>query len=340
LDPQGSGYSRVQLSRLYKDLLDRLHAIPGVRSAALNAVTPIDGGAASSFATVEGFQEKPEDRRRLMQNWVGPRYFETLGTPFVAGRDFEFADAGRPRVAIVNQAMARYYFGGGSPLGRHLTFERDTVPYEIVGVVGDAKYVDLHEAPPRTVYLNAFQDGRIQSRFALRTDVTPTAVAPQVRRAVEDVLKTVRIAKVTTLADQVDSSIVLERLMAMLSGLVGVVGASLAAIGLYGLLAYTVTRRTNEIGVRMALGATERDVTKLVVKAAMGLVVFGIVAGVPAAFWSRRVAYSIVPDLATAAGPLPVAAAVVAMMAAGLLAAYLPARRAARINPTDALRHS
>jgi putative ABC transport system permease protein len=340
LDPQGSGYNRVQLSSLYKDLLARFEAIPGVRSAALNAVTPIDGGAASSFATVEGFQEKPEDRRRLWQNWVGPRYFETLGTPVVAGRDFEFADAGRPRVAIVNQAMARYYFGDGSPLGRHLTFERDTVPYEIVGLVGDAKYADLHEAPPRTVYLNAFQDGRIQSRFAIRTDVTPTAVAPQVRRAVEEVLKTVRIAKVTTLADQVDSSIVLERLMAMLSGLVGVLGALLTAIGLYGLLAYTVTRRTNEIGVRMALGATQRDVTKLVVKAAMGLVVVGLLAGVLAAFWSTRVAYSIVPDLATAAGPLPVVAAVVAMIAAALLAAYLPARRAARINPTEALRHS
>jgi ABC-type antimicrobial peptide transport system permease subunit len=236
--------------------------------------------------------------------------------------------------------MARYYFGDGSPLGRHLTFERDALPYEIVGVVGDAKYADLHEAAPRTVYLNAFQDGRIQSRFSLRTDVTPTAVAPQVRRAVEDVLKTVRVGKVTTLSDQVDASLVMERVMAMLSGLVGALGAALAAIGLYGLLAYTVARRTNEIGVRMALGATRRDVTKLVLKAAMALVVFGLLVGVPAAFWSTRVAYRIVPDLAAAAGPMPVGAAVVAMIAAALLATYLPARRASRINPTDALRHS
>jgi len=162
--------------------------------------------------------------------------------------------------------MARYYFGAGSPLGRHLTFERDAVPYEIVGVVGDATYEDLHETPPRTVYLNAFQEGRIQSRFALRTDVTPTAVAPQVRRAIDEVLKTVRVGKVTTLSDQVDSSLVLERVVATLSGLFGALGACLAAIGLYGLLAYTVTTRTNEIGVRMALGATSGDVTRMVLK--------------------------------------------------------------------------
>ena len=237
-----------------------------MRSATLSAVTPIEGGAASSFATVEGYEEKPENRRRLWQNWVAPRYFETLGTPLVAGRDFQFADMGGPRVAIVNQAMVRFYFGDASPLGRHLTFERDTLPYEIVGVVGDAKYEDSHQAPPRTVYLNAFQDGRIQSHFALRTDVNPTGVAPQVRRAVEEVLKTVPVGKVTTLTEQLDSSLVLERVVAMLSGSFGALGACLAAIGLYGLLAYTVTWRTNEIGVRLAPGATAGHVSPMVLK--------------------------------------------------------------------------
>ena len=339
LNPEGSGYNRTQLTGLYKVLLDRLHAIPGVRSATLSAVTPIEGGAASSFATVEGFDEKPETRRRLWQNWVAPRYFETLGTPLVAGRDFQFADAGGPRVAIVNQAMARFYFGAGSPLGRHLTFERDTVPYEIVGVVGDAKYEDLHEAPPRTVYLNAFQGGRIQSHFALRTDVRPAAVAPQVRRAVEEVLKTVAIGKVTTLTDQVDSSLVIERVVALLSGLFGALGACLAAIGLYGLLAYTVTTRTNEIGVRMALGATTGDVTRMVLKGAFGLVCAGLVVGVPVAVVSQRFAASLVQGLAVKSA-LPIAIAGVIMIAIALLAAYLPARRAARVQPVDALRHS
>jgi predicted permease len=339
LNPQGSGYNRTQLTVLYKELLDRFDAIPGVQSATHCAVAPIDGGAASSFATVEGFQEKPEDRRRVHQNWVGPRYFETLGTPFVAGRDFEFADAGRPRVAIVNQAVARYYFGTASPLGRHLTFERDTVPYEIVGVVGDAKYEDLHDAPPRTVYLNAFQGGHIQAQFALRTDVNPAAVAPQVRRAVEEVLKTVRIGKVRTLSDQVDASLVLERVMATLSGMFGALGACLAAIGLYGLLAYTVTTRTNEIGVRMALGATTSDITRMVLQGAFGLVCAGLAVGVPVAVVSRRFAESLIPGLAVKIA-FPIGIAGVIMIAMALLAAYLPARRAARVQPVTALRHS
>ena len=178
LNPQGSGLDRVQLTRLYRELLDRLHAIPGVRSAALAAVTPIAGGAASRFATVEGYRERPEARRRLWENWVGPRYFETLGTPLVAGREFQFEDAGHPRVAIVNQTMARHYFGDASPLGKHFTFEHDTVPFEIVGVVVDAKYADLHEPPPPTVYLNAFQEQGVASTFALRTRGVPTAVGP------------------------------------------------------------------------------------------------------------------------------------------------------------------
>src|SRR5204863_891728 len=148
----------------------------------------------------------------------------------------------------VNQAMARHYFGAASPLGKHLTFERDAVPYEIVGVVGDAKYEDLHEAPPRTVYLNTFQDGRIFSRFSLRTSVAPTAVVAPVRRAVEELLKTVRVERVRTLEEQVDASIVLERLVAMLAGVFGDLGSVLAALGLYGLLAYTVARRMNVDG--------------------------------------------------------------------------------------------
>ena len=169
--------------------------------------------------------------------------------------------------------------------------------------------------------------------------MNPTAVAPQVRRAVEEVLKTVRIGKVTTLTDQVDASLVLERVMATLSGMFGALGAFLAAIGLYGLLAYTVTTRTNEIGVRMALGATTGDVTRMVLKGAFGLVCAGLVVGVPVAVASQRFAASLVPGLAVKLA-LPIGVADVIMIAIALLAAYVPARRAARVQPVTALRHS
>ena len=337
LNPRGSGYDRYRLSRLYQDLLGRLQAIPGVRSATLSGVTPIDGGGASRFANVEGFQEKPADRRYLSLNWVGPKYFETLGTPLVAGREFQFEDASRSRVAIVNQAVARHYFRGSSPIGRHVAFDGEDMPYEIVGVVGDAKYLDLHEAAPRTVYLNSFQEGRISSQFALRTNVAPALAVAAVRQAVRDVLKTVPVTKVTTMADQMDASIVPERLIAALSGMFGTLGAALAAIGLYGLLAYTVARRTTEIGVRMALGATERDVTRMVLKSALGLACAGLVVGVPFAVWSKRVAASAVENLPMETA-LPIAFAVVAMIGVALLAAYVPARRASRVHPMEALR--
>jgi ABC-type antimicrobial peptide transport system permease subunit len=233
--------------------------------------------------------------------------------------------------------MARHYFRAISPLGKHLTFERDTLPYEIVGVSGDAKYSDLHDPAPRTVYLNAFQEGRIASQFALRTTGAPAAVAGAVRSAVRDVLLTVQVAKVTTLTDQLDASIVTERLVATLSGLFGALGAMLAAVGLYGLLAYTVARRIKEIGIRMALGATERNVTLMVVKSALGLVTAGVAAGVPIVLSTRRFAAALVAPMRMDTA-VPMAFAAVALIVVALLAAYVPARRAARVNPMDALR--
>jgi len=337
LDPRGGGLNRTQLTALYRQLLERFNAIPGVQSATLSGMTPISGGAASRFVRVDGFTERPEDRRYVSLNMIAPRYFETLGTPLVAGRDFSFDDATGPRVAIVNQAFARYYFANGSPLGKHVTIDWDDRPYEIVGVSADAKYADLHQPAPRTVYIHTFQDGRVGSVFALRTSGSPGAVAADARRAVDDVVKTVRVAGVTTLADQVDASLVPERLVAALSGLFGAIGVALAAVGLYGLLAYTIVRRTREIGIRMALGATPRGVVRMVLGDAGMLIAGGLVIGTPLAIWGRRVAAGMVPGLRVEALPL-VATAAAVMVAAGLLAAWLPARHAARVQPLEALR--
>ncbi|MEO7142287.1 MAG: ABC transporter permease, partial [Bryobacteraceae bacterium] len=324
----------------YQALLERLETIPGVRSATLCAPTPLSGAGASRFATVEGYREQPEDRRYVSLSWVAPRYFETLGTPLAAGRDFNFQDDGqnRPRVALVNRAMARYYFGDSSPIGKHVTLDGDEKPYEIVGMVGDAKYYEIREAPPRTMYLDTFQQGDPHSSFALRTSVDPETVAPAVRRTIRDFLKTVPVVRLTTMADQVDASIVPERLIATLSGMFGALGALLAAIGLYGLLAYTVARRINEIGIRVALGATSSRVMRMVLADALGMVCAGLAVGAPMALWGTRIARSLIPDLPVKSAA-PVVFGGVAMIAIALVAAYVPARRAARVDPMEALRY-
>jgi putative ABC transport system permease protein len=341
LDPDHSGYDPAQWSRLSQELLAQLEALPGVRSATLSGVTPMLGAGASSFAVVKSH---PENHREVSINFVAPNYFETYRTPLLAGRDFSFNDQRGPLLAIINQAMARDYFGTNSPIGSHVTLDHvtlrgnDTPTYEIVGVVGDAKYNDLQQVTPRTIYLNAFQENRIVSQLTLRTATDPEAAARVVRQSVASVMKTVPVVRVNTMNDQINSAIVPERLTATLSTWFGALGALLAAVGLYGLLAYTVIRRTNEIGVRMALGATTGIVMRMVLAEAFAMVGAGLLIGVPLALWTKQFATRLIPDL-TAQGALSILLGAVTMLAIGLLAAYPPARRASRVEPIVALRY-
>ncbi len=348
LDSSTSGYPPDQLFTPYQDLLERLQDIPGVRSATISGITPLSGAGASRFISVEGFEEAADARRYNRLNWIGPRYFETFATPLLAGRDFSFSDKGGAPVAIVNQALARYYFGDRSPIGERfqlvgpsnsgMTGAPPEQLYEIVGLVSDAKYLDLREAPPRTIYLNAFQEPRMfASRVALRTTEDPAAVASEVRRIVHEQSAAVAVAQMTTMDALVDTWIVPERIIAILSSFFGGLGAALAALGLYGLLAYMVTRRTHEIGIRIALGATRADISRMVLRGALGLVCAGLAIGVPLALMGRRAATHVIADLpADSVWPLVLATA--AMLAVALAAAWIPARRAARVTPVDALR--
>jgi ABC-type antimicrobial peptide transport system permease subunit len=183
-----------------------------------------------------------------------------------------------------------------------------------------------------------FQEPSPGSRFVLRTNIAPATVTPQVLQTVHSVLKTVAVKRVTTMADQVDETIVPERLIALLSGWFGTLGAVLAAIGLYGLLAYTVARRINEIGIRIALGATRGSVTRMVLRDALGTVCAGLAIGVPIAFLGKRFAASLIANLPVASAA-PILFGSVGMIALALFAAYVPARRAARVDPMVALRY-
>jgi predicted permease len=333
LDPARSGYTDAELSRAYRDLLRRLGETPGVRSAAIVAAVPISGAGASGFVAVGG----RHDHRYVSFNWVTPGFFATFGTPLLEGRDFDSRDdQGRPGV-IINQAVARRYFATGNPIGKHVTVEGGET-YEVVGLASDAKYYDIREPAPATMYFDMFRGQRMSSHFALRTNADPEAIGGDLRRIVREVLPAVPVTQMRTLTDVVDASIVPERMIALLSGVFGGVGTLLAAIGIYGLLAYTTARRVHEIGIRMALGATRRSVIGIVLRDALVMAVAGVALGIPIALWARTLAAHVFENLpVNSAVPVGFGAAV--MIAVGAIAAYIPARRAAAIEPLAALRH-
>jgi ABC-type antimicrobial peptide transport system permease subunit len=270
-------------------------------------------------------------------NNVGANYFATYRTPIVAGNDFPAADQHGARSTIVNEALARHYFPAGNAVGREISVEGFGAPFRVIGIVADAKYQDVRTAAPPTLYFAYQARPGTPVEFALRTSVAPNSISAAVQRTVDEVMKGARIRKLTTLSDQVNAAIVPERLLALLSGFFGVLGALLAATGLYGLIAYTVVRRTREIGIRMALGATRADVNRMVLTDALRLVGIGLLAGLPAAFWSQRFAAAMLENM-PAGGWWPTLFAAAAMIAVTLLAAAIPARRATRVEPVVALR--
>jgi predicted permease len=340
LDTAHSGYNAAQFARLSEQLVAKLETIPGVKSATVSSMSPMQGpgAAASAFE-----QAHPDNRHNVLINNVAPDYFETYGTPLLAGRSFSAEDQGKPHVAIINQAAARDCFGNESPIGKQLTLSHITgtkgeVTYEVIGVVGDAKYNDIQQPAPPTIYRDLVQVGFIGSQLAVRTSIAPDAIAGAVRETESAVLKTVPIVRMMTMNEQIDASIVPERLVATLSAWFGALGALLAAIGLYGLLAYTVARRTHEIGVRIALGAARSDVIRMILRDALWMVCTGLALGAPLAFWGKRVAANLIRNL-PANSPASIVFGGAVMIVLALVAAYIPARRAMMVDPMVALRY-
>ena len=345
LDTSKTGFKRAQLAPRLQQLQERMRRITGVQSVAIGGCTPIQGCGAMRFVIVDERPEPEETRTRVSLNFVSPGYFETLRVPLKAGRDFSMQDVGRPRVAIINEAMAGHYFPGGDAVGKYFRVDPDKrfggwkgeEPYEVIGVVANSKNVDLHAPAPRSMFFNMFQENEVMTQFLLRTAVDPDSIAGPARQAVREELSAAGVSRVTTLSRQVDSAIVPERLVATLASYFGVLAITLSGIGLYGLLSYAVARRTGEIGVRIAIGARAVDIWWLVLRRALIVLCGGILAGGLLAFWARPLASSVVQALRPES-LLPIAFAAGAVFVVGLLACVVPVRRAARVDPIVALR--
>lgn len=334
VDGEKRGYRDTRLAVFYQELLDRVRRAPGVVSASISSTTPLSGFTWSEAAVPKG-QKLPENDNAIFLA-VGPRFFATMETPLISGREFDTHDQGNANVAIVSQAFAARYFPGKNPLGQYLsaTVTRPPSDLEIVGVAKDVITIgSLRSNPKPAVYVSVFQ--RLPASFTLEVRAArPLSLAVSaIRRELQPGSTEVR-----TLTEQVERTLVQERLMASLAGGFGVLGLVLACVGLYGLLAYSVARRTKEIGVRMALGAHGNGVLWMVCRSALGLVGLGLAFGLPAAWLSSRWVRSMLFGL-KATDPGTLTAAALLLGAAGLMAAYFPARRAARVDPATALRH-
>jgi len=348
-NPMMIGYQEGrQTADLYQRMLERIRAIPGVRFASLSPQALLGAGGTNTSVVVQGRAERPEDNAdspgRTGIPWlceVGPEYFETVGMTILRGRGLTAQDGeNAPRVAVINETFARYYFGDENPIGRRFGTDPDTSgQIEIVGVVKDAKYVSLREPALRTYYVPYFQysDRWRATTFQIRTAADPTGVIAAVRQAAREVDANLPLFNIKTLAKQVDESIAQERLIGAVSSFFGLLALLLAAVGLYGIMAYAVSQRTHEIGVRMALGAHRGAVLRMVLRQGMKLVLIGAGLGLAASLAVTRVIASQLYDV-TPTDPMTFIGAPILLLIAALAACFAPARRATKVDPLVALR--
>jgi predicted permease len=321
------------------DLVRELRQIPGVVSASVSTHTPLSGSRWSEPAVPAG-QPIPENDNALFVG-AGPRFFETMGIQVLSGREFTDRDSVEsPGVAMVNERYAQQHFAGRNPVGQHLaaTVRGRVSNLEIVGLVKNASATELRTRPPATVYVAYAQ---LTGGFPTTLEIRAAGSLGRVAAAIQETLRR-RLPNmpvdVRPLSAQVEATMVRERMLATLTTGFGALAVILAAVGLYGLLAYRVTQRTKEIGIRMAVGAQRAQVVALVLKGATLLVVAGIVTGLPAALLAARWIESMLFGL-TSTDPVTIGAAIVTLALVALAAAYVPAWRAARVDPLPALRH-
>jgi macrolide transport system ATP-binding/permease protein len=352
-DPRIAGYQPNELLPLYRAIDGRLNSMPGVVSASLASYTPESNTNFSSSFSIQGYTPGPG--KQLVIDWVavGPRFFQTLGIPLLLGRAIGPRDTpASPPVAVVNETFVKTYLPNQNPIGRLFSFQTpfQAPGFEIVGIVGDSKYYDLRNLPKPMAFFSVWQPQPMegpngwQPEFAfagdllIRTSHGTSDIASAVRRVLNDIGSKLPVLEVTTLEHQIDRSLEQQKLMTSLCSVFGVLALVLAAIGIYGTLAYSVTRRTSEIGIRMAIGAQRSDVLWLILRDSIILIGAGLAFGFPIALiatrWLKSFLFGVPP-----ADPLAIGSAVLLIAALALLAGYLPARRATKIEPVSALRY-
>jgi len=345
LTPSGDNFREdVDYINFYDKVLQRLNAVPGVQHTGLINSLPLAKGPTTGFR-VEGRPILPRDQ------WIGTNfrsvsddYFTAMSIPASQGRGFNDRDTQTSTpVILINQVLAQNDFAGENPIGKRITFggvdpQQQPVWFEIVGVTANVRSIELREAPEAELYFSARQSPFVNMSVVIRSSVEPTSLAGSLRQIVQEVDKTVPVSDVKTMDHIVSESVTQPRFNLFLLGLFSTVALLLSVAGIYGVTAYSVTQRTHELGIRIALGAQVSDVLRMILGQGMAVIGIGIVIGLVAAFGLMRLMNSLLFGV-SATDPFTFAAITAVLIGAGLLACYVPARRATKVDPLEALRY-
>ena len=338
METRSARLNEQQGEEFYRQALERAGSLPGVQSATLSMIVPLTGGGIRRNITLEGYQRQPNEDTELNTNTIGLNYFTTMGIPIVAGRDFDKQDReGSPLVVIVNEELARRYYGGNA-VGKRLQLGSNVPSREIVGVARTAKYRNLREPPLPFIYIPFGQEYQSGMTLMVRTKGDPEEIVGSLHNEMRALNKDVPLFSVQTMSERIGGQLAADRTIAVLLSVFGGGALLLAAIGIYGVMGYAVAQRTHEIGIRLALGAEQRDILRLIVGQGMMLIAIGAGIGLAVALAATQVLKSLLFGISTT-DPLTFASVIVVLVGVALLACYLPARRATKVDPLEALRY-